>query len=127
MRLLLDTNVLTWIHQNSIRLGRKTKKKIEDAHIVYFSPLTYFEWLQKDNLGGVTARAFIAATRELGFTELPLTSSVALEATRFGQLRNKDPFDALILAQASQEEIDFYTSDQKILDLGLDFVKDSSI
>jgi PIN domain nuclease of toxin-antitoxin system len=127
MTILLDTNVLTWLHQNSSRLGKKTAQRIEEAHIVYFSPLTYFEWLQKDKIDGITARAFIAATRELGFIELPLSAGAAEEATRFGPLRNRDPLDSLILAQASYEDVDFYTSDQRILDLGLSFVKDSSV
>lgn len=127
MTILLDTNVLTWLHQNSSRLGKKTAQRIEEAHTVYFSPLTYFEWLQKDKLDGIKARAFIAATRELGFIELPLSAGAAEEATRFGPLRNRDPLDSLILAQASYGDIDFYTSDQRILDLGLSFVKDSTL
>ncbi len=127
MKLLLDTNALTWIHQNSIRLGKRTRQRIQDAHAVYFSPLSFFEWLQKDKVGGVKAAAFIAATRELGFIELPLSAGAVQEATRFGTLRNRDPFDALILAQASYSEIELITSDQRILDLGLAFVRDSSL
>jgi PIN domain nuclease of toxin-antitoxin system len=79
------------------------------------------------NCDNQLVRAFIAATRELGFIELPLSAGAAEEATRFGPLRNRDPLDSLILAQASYEDVDFYTSDQRILDLGLSFVKDSSV
>jgi hypothetical protein len=32
-----------------------------------------------------------------------------------------------MVAQASYEGIDFYTSDQRILDLGLGFIKDSTL
>jgi hypothetical protein len=33
----------------------------------------------------------------------------------------------MLLAQAQSEKIDFYTSDRKMLSLGLDFVKDVSL
>jgi PIN domain nuclease of toxin-antitoxin system len=126
MKILLDTNVLTWLHQKPSKLGARTLARITEAHTVYYSPLSFFEWLQKDGPRGLNAQLLIDATRSLGFTELPLTGRAAQEATRFGPLRNRDPLDALILAQASHEEVDFYTSDQRILDLGLSFVKDST-
>lgn len=127
MKILLDTNVLTWMHQQPSRLGVRTQARIADAHTVYYSPLSFFEWLQKDGPRGLNAQLLIDATRSLGFTELPLSGRAAQEANRFGPLRNRDPLDALILAQASYEGVDFYTSDQRILDLGLSFVKDSTL
>lgn len=127
MKILLDTNVLTWLHQKPSRLGVRTRARIADAHTVYYSPLSIFEWLQKDDPKGLNAQLLIDATRSLGFTELPLSGRAAQEATRFGPLRNHDPMDSLILAQASYEGVDLYTSDQRILDLGLSFVKDSTL
>ena len=127
MKLLLDTNVLTWLHQKPGRLGKGTIERISAAHTVYYSPLSFFEWLQKDDHRGIKAGLLIEATKSLGFIELPLKAGAVQEAGRFGPLRNRDPFDALIVAQASYAEIDFYTSDQKILDLGLSFVKDSTL
>jgi PIN domain nuclease of toxin-antitoxin system len=127
MKLLLDTNVLTWLHQKPSRLGKRTIQRISDAHTVYYSPLSLFEWLQKDDHRGIKAGLLIEATRSLGFLELPLKTGAVQEAGRFGPLRNRDPFDALMVAQASYEGIDFYTSDQRILDLGLGFIKDSTL
>jgi PIN domain nuclease of toxin-antitoxin system len=127
MRLLLDTNVLTWLHHRPERLGKRTKARISDATIVYYSPLSFFEWLQRDDFQGINAKLLIEATKSLGFSELPVSAGAAQEAARFGPLRNRDPLDALILAQASYQSLDFYTSDQRILDLRLSFVKDSTL
>ena len=73
------------------------------------------------------AEDVVAATREIGIQELPLTTSAAVEARRFGNLKGRDPLDFLILAQAAEAGISFYTSDMEMLELNLDFVRDSSL
>ncbi|MEY3561928.1 MAG: hypothetical protein RL068_1080, partial [Actinomycetota bacterium] len=37
-----------------------------------------------------------------------------------------DPFDWMLVSQALANEADFYTSDMRLLSLGLDFVKDAT-
>lgn len=126
MRILLDTNVLSNLHTRPSLLGNQTVRKLESAKGLFFSPVTFFEWLQKDDYLGTTAKMLAAATIAAGIEELPLSARAALEAQRFGSLRGSDPLDFLILSQAAQAEMDLYTSDRRLLRLGLDFVKDSS-
>lgn len=127
MRILLDTNVLSNLHTRPSLLGNQTVRKLESAKSLFFSPITFFEWLQKDDYLGTTAKMLAAATLAAGIEELPLSARAALEAQRFGSLRGSDPLDFLILSQAAQAEMDLYTSDRRLLSLGLDFVKDSTL
>ena len=127
MRLLLDTNVLTWIHQKPNRIGKATQSKLSTAHTIYFSPLSVFEWSQKDDDLQVNTKKLVEATRSLDFLELPLTVEAVMEANRFGSLRQSDPLDLLLLAQAASERMEFLTSDMRILSLGFDFVSDSTL
>ena len=127
MRLLLDTNVLTWIHQKPNRIGKATKAKLSSARTIYFSPLSVFEWSQKDDDLQVNTKKLVEATRSLDFLELPLTVEAVMEANRFGSLRQSDPMDLLLLSQAASERMEFLTSDKRILSLGFDFVSDSTL
>jgi len=126
MRFLLDTNVLQNIHLRPALLGKRTVQKLQSAKALYFSPLTIFEWLQKDDYLGSSTKKLAAATKEIGAIELPLTANAALEAIRFGSLRGSDPFDFLMLSQAAEAGLDFLTPDSRLLDLGLDFVLDAA-
>jgi PIN domain nuclease of toxin-antitoxin system len=126
MRILLDTNVLNNLHTRPQLLGKQTAQKLQAAKSLHFSPITFFEWLQKDDYLGTTAKKLAAATLAAGIEELPLSARAALEAQRFGSLRGSDPLDFLLLSQAAEAEMDLYTSDRRLLSLGLDFVKDST-
>jgi PIN domain nuclease of toxin-antitoxin system len=125
MRILLDTHVLLWVHTKPSRLGKKTRYVLTGNDEIFFSPLSVFEWFQKDGLDGLTANDLIAATKEVGFTELPLRLEAIADVPRFGALRNRDPMDLLLLSQAAAGHMHFYTADQFLLNLGLDFVKDA--
>jgi PIN domain nuclease of toxin-antitoxin system len=63
----------------------------------------------------------------LARTRLFTATQVKPLSTTFGNLRGRDPMDMLILAQAANEGVDLYTSDMELLDMGLDFVKDSTL
>lgn len=127
MKALLDTNVMTNLHVRPSRIGRQTRQSLERARAIYFSPITIFEWLQKDDFLGSSTEKLTRFSIEMGFQELPLSAAAAMEAKRFGILRRTDPLDFLILAQAAHSALDLYTSDGRLLALGLDFVKDSSL
>ena len=62
-------------------------------------------------------------TRE--FTEQPFTAKHALNIARFGSLVRHEPFDRMILAQAASENCKLITADQKLLDLGFDWIVDA--
>jgi PIN domain nuclease of toxin-antitoxin system len=126
MKALLDTNVLTNLHFRPSRIGKQTRQSLERAKAIYLSPITIFEWLQKDDFLGSTTEKLTRFSMDMGFKELPLTATAAMEAKRFGILRGTDPLDFLILAQAAHSALDLYTSDTRLLSLDLDFVKDAT-
>lgn len=125
MKILLDTHVIQWLHTKPTRLGTKTRYAIQAANSVFYSPLSFFEWIQKDDVTGGRARLLIEATKDVGFQQLPLTTEAVLEASRFGSLRGRDPLDLLLLSQASAGRLRFFTADQTLLGLGFDFVKNA--
>jgi PIN domain nuclease of toxin-antitoxin system len=126
VKILLDTNTLVRLHTNSSKLGKLARIRIEQALDVYFSPLSIFELIQKETLRPHLVADFMAATRKLGLTELPLSVDAAVEARSFGSLRGRDPIDFLMLSQATFQKAVLLTSDMELLGLGLSFVLDST-
>jgi PIN domain nuclease of toxin-antitoxin system len=75
----------------------------------------------------------IELTRPLGdlldlhkFESLPLKTEDAIEVYSLPSLVRHDPFDRLILATAKARGAKLVTSDRKLLELGFDWVIDSS-
>jgi PIN domain nuclease of toxin-antitoxin system len=126
VKALLDTNVLLNLHLKPSKLGPRTLQDLSSADQVYYSPLSFFELLQREVIPSHLVNDFVMATREIGISEQSLTTEAALEARQFGNLRGRDPMDLLILAQASEARMQFFTSDMRLLSLGLDFVKDAT-
>ena len=126
VKVLLDTNTLIRLHTNSAKLGKLTRRRIEEAYDVYYSPLSIFELIQTEALQPHVVADFLSATQQLGLTEMPLTSAAVVEARSFGSLRGRDPVDFLLLAQALFQKAILLTSDMELLRLGLPIVMDST-
>jgi PIN domain nuclease of toxin-antitoxin system len=56
---------------------------------------------------------------------LDFNADHAIEMGRFGSLANHDPFDRMLLSQASYERFRFIATDRRLVELGLDFVIDA--
>jgi PIN domain nuclease of toxin-antitoxin system len=76
----------------------------------------------KLNLGGSMSE-FLG---ELDAIALPMRAEDALEVLSFPSLTRHDPFDRLLLATTRAHGAKLITSDQKMLDLGFDWILDSS-
>lgn len=76
----------------------------------------------KLNLGGSVSE-FLG---ELDAIPLPLRAEDALEVLSFPSLARHDPFDRLLLATTRAHGARLITSDRKMLDLGFDWILDSS-
>ena len=72
---------------------------------------------------GVSVDEFLG---ELDARSLPLRAEDARETFSFPRLMSHDPFDRMILATARSHSAKLITSDRKILELGFDWVLDSS-
>jgi PIN domain nuclease of toxin-antitoxin system len=125
-KILLDTHVAIWVASSPTRLGPKTRKLIQSAKDVSVSSISIAELNMKSMLGGITIPKDLAKRFELADIEVSeFNSSAANEVLRFGSLAKHDPFDRLILAQASAAGAHLVTADRALLALDLDFVLDA--
>ncbi len=127
-KLLLDTHVALWVAGSPSRLGREAIAMIRSATEVAISSISIAEINMKAMTGNLKkpddlVRRFESARYEIaGFS-----AEAATEIERFGSLAKHDPFDRLLLAQASVGGYKLLTADAKLLDQGFDFVIDAEI
>lgn len=113
MRLLLDTHVLLWWDAGT-RMRADAMAAIRDADEVYVSAVTGWEVSIKTALGRLRARRTVAAAvRESGFIELPISLAHA-EALASLPDHHRDPFDRMLVAQATAEDLTVVTRDPLI-------------
>ena len=115
MRLLLDTHVLLWASLQPDRLSGEARSFLDDAdHELIFSAVNVWEIAIKRRLDRpdfiVEAPVLRRALVEAGYTELSVTSDHAI-ATASLPPNHKDPFDRLLVAQATFEGVLLLTSD----------------
>lgn len=126
MNLLLDTNALVWVVRGSKDLGKQAQRLYKEANTVYFTSISLFELRIKQASQKITlADNFVEVLPSKGLKELTPRAHEASEILRFQPLIKHDPFDRMILAQAAANHLSLLTSDQKLLDLGFDWVIDA--
>jgi PIN domain nuclease of toxin-antitoxin system len=115
MKLLLDTHLLLWAAGKPNRLPAAARKLIDSpANELLFSAASVWEVAIKRGLGHSDFRADPRLLRrgllDNGYTELPILSDhvVAIESL---PPVHKDPFDRLLVAQATVEGITLLTAD----------------
>ena len=114
MNLLLDTHVLLWWLADSAELKDDARTAIVDAgNTVWVSAASAWEISIKRALGKLKAPANLegAVTRS-GFSPLPITLSHAEAAGRLPR-HHDDPFDRMLIAQASAENLTIVTHDKR--------------
>jgi PIN domain nuclease of toxin-antitoxin system len=116
MKLLLDTHILLWAAGQPERLPQDARDMIERSdNELFFSAANLWEILIKHGLGRddfkADARVLRRALLDNGYSELPIGSDhvVAIEAL---PPIHKDPFDRILVAQATVEGITLVTADQ---------------
>ena len=118
MKLLPDTHLLMWAYDAPGELSRAAVTLFEDpGNDLCFSAVSIWEAaiksaLQKKDFK-VDARALRRDLIDNGYTELPVTSLHALSVYDLPPI-HKDPFDRLLIAQATVEGITLLTADAKI-------------
>ena len=115
MKILLDTHLLLWAAGKPNRLSATARKLIDSlANELVFSAGSVWEVAIKRGLGRNDFQADPRLLRrgllDNGYTGLPILSDhvVAIEAL---PLIHKDPFDRLLVAQATVEGITLLTAD----------------
>lgn len=124
MRVLLDTHVALWVAVDHPNVGPVTRQTIDGATEVLVSAASLWELEIKRHLGKIQLPDDLdVELRSLGMKELPVTGA---HVVRLRDVRlPSDPFDRLLVAQASAEEAPFLTADRTILAANLDGVRDA--
>jgi PIN domain nuclease of toxin-antitoxin system len=115
MKLLLDTHLLLWAAGEPHRLPAVARALIENpAHELIFSAASLWEIAIKRQLGRedfrVDPRLLRRGLRDNGYLELPVSSDHALAIDSLPPL-HKDPFDRILIAQATVEGMALLTVD----------------
>ncbi len=118
MRLLLDTHLLVWAMGSPQRLPTGLAPMLEDpAHTPVFSVVSLWELVIKQALGRpdftVQPPLLRRALLEGGWQELSIEAHHALAVAALPPL-HRDPFDRLLLAQASAEGLLLITADHQL-------------
>jgi PIN domain nuclease of toxin-antitoxin system len=118
LRILLDTHLLLWALSHPSKLTAAARKQIETAD-VYVSAVSIWEVGIKASLGKLqaTAREILDAVEPAGFNLLPITGEHAAKVADLPQL-HKDPFDRMLIAQASVEPMILMTNDAALRGYG---------
>lgn len=116
MSLLLDTQVLLWCLSTPDRLSRKARRRIESAsEVVMVSAVSAWEIEVKRALGKLIAPTDLQRQlTDKRFTELPLRLH-HVDALRDLPALHRDPFDRILLAQATSDDLLFVTADATLL------------
>ncbi|MGH3958381.1 type II toxin-antitoxin system VapC family toxin [Mycobacterium sp.] len=113
--LLLDTHVVLWLLDDSPRLGKQARKRISGSAAVYVSAASTWEFAIKAAVGKITLPDDLEdAINRSAVRDLPVTRRHTL-ASDLMALPHKDPFDAILVAQATVERLTLLTADAKLL------------
>jgi PIN domain nuclease of toxin-antitoxin system len=125
--LLLDSQALLWLLDDNPRLGPRARQVITSAQGVHVSAATVWELTIKTMLGKLTVPADLSKRLpEQGLELLNVTAEHAEAIREFPELIRHDPFDRLVVAQASCAGLRLLTADHVLLDLRRDFILDAS-
>jgi len=128
VRVLLDTNAFIWLTDDRKRttLGKAAKRAIADSAFVYVSSISLVELRMKMMIGKMKMVPNLTEIiSESGLVLLDFKADHAETVPDFPSLVRHDPFDRMLLAQASAERMTFLTADTILLGLNLPFVVDA--
>ena len=115
MKLLLDTHLLLWAAGEPKRLPKGIRILLEDRdNELLFSAASLWEVVIKSEMGRkdfrVEARLLRRGLVDNGYSELPIVSDHVVAIESLPPI-HKDPFDRVLVAQATVEGITLLTND----------------
>ncbi|MBC7880810.1 MAG: type II toxin-antitoxin system VapC family toxin [Anaerolineae bacterium] len=122
MKLLLDTHLLLWAAGSGIHsineLTDEAAALIDDlANELFFSAVSLWEITIKNSLGRedfkVDPHLLLRGLLDNGYSELPIKTIHTLGVSSLPNI-HKDPFDRLLVAQATVEGITLLTCDPQV-------------
>ena len=125
---VLDTNALLAATFRPSQLGKNTSYIVRSSKEIGYSSLSAAELAIKHMLGKLKLKAPIhAILHGIQFQELPFDNRVSAELYSLPSLVRHEPFDRMILATTRAHGAKLITSDRKMLELGFEWILDSSI
>lgn len=114
-RYLLDSHVLLWWAENPALLSDETRLTLADGrNMVFVSAATIWELGVKEAKGKLQMPGDVRSLiRENRFDELSITAEHAALATVLPS-HHSDPFDRMLVAQATCEKLVLVTRDEKL-------------
>jgi PIN domain nuclease of toxin-antitoxin system len=118
MKLLMDTHLLLWAAGEPRRLSKAARRLIDNPdNELLFSAASLWEVAIKRRLGRedfkVDARLLRRGLLDNGYSELPIISDHVV-ATESLPLLHRDPFDRILVAQATVEGVTLLTIDSLV-------------
>jgi PIN domain nuclease of toxin-antitoxin system len=118
--LLVDTHVVLWGLAADPELSDEMLDRLRHDPEIYLSPVSVWEIAIKQSLGKLKGPADLAdRVCEMGFRDLPVTNAHAILAGRL-PAHHRDPFDRMLVAQATVEGLTLVTRDPEILRYDVD-------
>ncbi len=118
-RILLDTHAFIWALENPALLSPEARELIETKeNRIFISQISFYEIASKQTLNKIALSVDLAMlyeeTSALNFEMLPLQNEHIIAYTQLPLLPDhRDPFDRLLIATASYENLEIISSDQK--------------
>jgi PIN domain nuclease of toxin-antitoxin system len=123
VRLLLDTHIMLWWALGDVRLPARARSLIlEERNACFVSVASLWEVSIKSGLGkglplGVNAPVYLSLIEEAGFSLLDVRKEHALAVEGLPP-HHGDPFDRLMIAQATVEGLQLMTHDKLLAAYG---------
>ena len=118
MNCLLDTHLLLWAAGEPEKLSAKALQWIESPeNVLYFSSASFWEIAIKNQLGRadfkLDARLLKRGLLDNGYVELSINTEHSLHINLLPTM-HKDPFDRMLIAQATVEGMVLLTADASV-------------
>lgn len=118
MNCLLDTHLLLWAAGEPEKLSTKALQWIENPeNVLYFSSASFWEIAIKNQLGRadfkLDARLLKRGLLDNGYVELSINTEHSLHINLLPTM-HKDPFDRMLIAQATVEGMVLLTADASV-------------
>lgn len=125
--LLLDSQVLLWVLDDNPRLGARARHLIATAAFVHVSAATVWELTIKSMLKKLDLPDdFDQLLEAQGLVALHVKGNHARALVKYPELVRHDPFDRLLVAQATVEGLRLLTADAVLLATGYKFIIDAT-
>jgi len=123
LRLLLDTHILLWWLAENPKLSMAARARIAEAEIVYVSAASVWEMAIKVSTGKLRAPDDLEKQlHRHGFEQLPVSVNHALGVATLPR-HHADPFDRMLVAQASFESLTLVTADPQLAAYGVPILR----